>query len=110
MVDYPNKTKADFEEVLNMRYIPAPSTNLAERIIDASLMHKKQGRKGVDLWMRSFWDAFLLPKPAYVMAAVFIVGITFGVYSEVANAFQVDESTLSALVYTAEDVAEGDWL
>jgi hypothetical protein len=111
MVKYTNNTNAELNGFLNMRYIPPPSTNLAERIIDASLLHKKQGRKGFELWARSFWDAFLLPKPAYVMAAFFIIGISFGLYSEVANALQIDAESLSALVYTAEDVvAEGDWL
>lgn len=99
----------DLENVMQERYIPAPSSNLAERIIEASLMHQKQGRSGVDLWWRTFWDAFMLPKPAYVMAAIFVLGLFMGLYTDVASA-GLDQHSAVELVYTAESVIEGDWL
>ena len=100
----------DFEDMLKQRYIPAPSSNLAERIIEASFMHKRQGRSGIDLIWRSFWDAFMLPKPAYVMAVIFAIGLFMGVYADFVTGVDSDSNALAALVFTAHDITEGDWL
>ncbi len=109
MDDSHSKNTHLFEEVMHDRFLPEPSSNLSERIIEASKLHKAQGRSGIDLWMRAFWDAFLLPHPAYVMAAIFAVGLFLGLYSEIAGSLDAG-SSLSSLIYTAEDVSEGDWL
>lgn len=98
-----------FEALLQSRYMPEPSSNLSERIIEAARMHRAQGRSGSGLWMRAFWDAFLLPHPAYVMAAVFAIGMFLGLYSDIAGSLDLSDS-LTSLIYTAEDVSEGDWL
>lgn len=111
MVSTTNEVNKQMEDIMNMRYIPAPSSNLSERIIEASLLHKKKGRSGFDLWTRTFWDAFILPKPAYVLASIFVIGIVFGLYSEISPAFAFEaDIEPAALVYTAEDISEGDWL
>lgn len=99
----------DLESVMQERYIPAPSSNLAERIIEASLVYQRQGRSGYDLWWRSFWDAFMLPKPAYAMAVIFALGLFMGLYMDIASA-GLDEVSPAEFVYTAEGVIEGDWL
>ena len=109
MDKYNHDSNMDLESVMQERYIPAPSSNLAERIIEASLMHQKQGRSGFDLWWRTFWDAFLLPKPAYVIAVIFVLGLFMGLYTEIASA-GLDEPSAAEMVYTAEGVTEGDWL
>ena len=98
----------NLEDIMNERYIPAPSSNLAERIIEASLMHQKQGRSGWDLFWRTFWDAFLLPKPAYVMAVIFVLGLFMGLYVDFVGA--MDAETATSFVFTADGVTEGDWL
>lgn len=100
----------DFDDMMTQRYIPAPSSNLAERIIEASLMHKRQGRSGIDLIWHSFWDAFMLPKPAFVMAVIFVLGLFMGGYTDFVNGMDSDSNALAALVFTAHDITEGDWL
>lgn len=94
---------------MESRSIPAPSSNLAERIIQASLAHQSQGRSGFDLWWRTFWDAFMLPRPAYVMAAIFALGLFMGLYVDLVNN-AADTDQIVSLLYTAEGVTEGDWL
>jgi len=108
-MDKYNHDKMDLESVMQERYIPAPSSNLAERIIAASLMHQMQGRSGFDLWWRTFWAAFMLPKPAYVMAVIFVLGLFMGLYTDIASA-GLSEPAAEDMVYTAEGVTEGDWL
>lgn len=103
-----DKKPYHLEDIMEMRHIQAPSSNLAERIIQASLAHQSQGRGGVDLWWRTFWDAFLLPRPAYVMAAIFAVGLFMGLYVDIVNT--VDSDAVTSMLYTAEGVTEGDWL
>lgn len=108
-MDKYNHDTGDLENIMKERYIPAPSSNLAERIIEASLMHQKQGRSGFDLWWHAFWDAFIFPKPAYIMALFFMLGLFMGLYAEISSS-GMETASIAEFLYTAENVTEGDWL
>lgn len=99
----------ELEEIMNKRYIPEMRSNLAERIIEASLHHQAHGKTGLSLWLNTFSDALLLPKPAYVMAMIFVLGLLLGGLSGFVDVQAVD-SNVTDLVFTAEQVYEGDWL
>ena len=109
MVDARNE---ELEAFMNRRAIPQPSSNLAERIIEASLHHKKQGKTGAELWWHSFWDAFLLPQPVFVLACIFVLGLFIGAYADLIGVSTETDQQVSVLqmLYTADDIAEEDWL
>lgn len=98
------------EEMLNTRFVPEMRSNLAERIIDASRHHQAQGESGFVLWIYTFRDAFVLPKPAYVLTMIFIIGLLLGGVSGFMDVSTASAADYSDLLLTAEDVSEGDWL
>lgn len=99
----------ELEAIMSTRSMPKMRSNLAERIIDASQKHKAQGRSGFGLWFHSFTDALLLPKPSYVLAIVFCLGLFLGSYSAFVNADTL-EVGFADFILTAEQISEGDWL
>lgn len=100
------------EEIMNARYIPEMRSNLAERIIEASRHHQARGESGIMLWVNTFTDAFMLPRPAYVLTMIFVLGLLLGGVSGYGNISAASEATTdySDLLLSAEDVSEGDWL
>jgi hypothetical protein len=100
----------ELEDIMKSRYVPEMRSNLAERIIDASKYHEKQGHKGFKLWFYSFRDAFLIPQPILVMSLLFILGIFAGGYVNLDFLDSNDELSVQEYIYTAEDIGEGDWL
>lgn len=104
-----NMNDKELEAIMNTRYVPEMRSNLAERIIEASKHHESQGRRGASLWFNTFWDALLLPKPAYVLAGLFVLAVLLGGMNEYLVSTDGDVN-LGDYIYTAEDVTEGDWL
>ncbi|MFN3701029.1 MAG: hypothetical protein ACK4VI_05855 [Alphaproteobacteria bacterium] len=121
----------ELEQILQRRYVPEPSSNLAERIITAAALEDKKraaqaaggvagfgafiGKIGAEAqdWFGSFWDGLLLPKPAYVTMALFMLGLLLGIYTDYAEAapwIDTAQASMVDLIYTAENVSEGDWL
>ncbi len=72
-------TEKQFEEHMAYRYFQPASSNLAERII-ASAQEKKKGISG-DILSGFLLEVIgaILPKPAYALAIVLIVGILIGI-------------------------------
>lgn len=73
----------DFEEILNSRKFEEPSPDLAQRIIDASLLQAKKPRFNVFNWFALFLNEFNLPKPVYAampfsLVIVLIIGLLIG--------------------------------
>jgi hypothetical protein len=95
------------EDIMMRRPIPKPSSNLAERIILASEMHRQQGKRGLNLWAHSFWDSFMLPQPAFVMAVVLLAGVFVGFRIDVSNASEIRD--LSSYAYTGDESGEKVW-
>lgn len=98
------------EEMMNARYVPEMRSNLTERIIQASRHHQAQGESGFVLWLYTFRDAFVLPKPAYVLAMIFVIGLLLGGVSGFMDVSTASAADYTDLLMTAEDVSEGDWL
>lgn len=99
------------EEMMNARYTPEMRSNLAERIIEASRHHQAKGESGFVLWIYTFRDAFVLPKPAYVLTIIFLLGLMLGGASgfiEFGNS--ASAADYSDFLMSAEEVSEGDWL
>lgn len=104
-----NMNDEELEAIMKTRYVPEMRSNLAERIIEASKHHEAQGRGGMSLWFHTFWDALLLPKPAYVLTILFLLAVALGGVSSVDDGSD-DNPDLGSYIYTAEDIGEGDWL
>ena len=73
----------DFEEILNSRKFEEPSPDLAQRIIDASLLQEKKPRFKIVAWFANFFNEFNLPKPIYALmpfslVIVLIIGLFLG--------------------------------
>ncbi|NQZ13892.1 MAG: hypothetical protein HRT94_03565 [Alphaproteobacteria bacterium] len=63
----------DLDKLLQERFTPPPSTNLAERIIDAVPSNKvTKGRSFTDIL-----DLFFMPKPALAFACVALLSVVF---------------------------------
>lgn len=60
------------------RDIPAPSADFAGRIIMAAARTRQQ--RPVSLWgyISDSFAEFMLPKPAYVLASMMVLGLVFG--------------------------------
>ena len=100
----------ELDRLMHARHVPEMRSNLAERIIDAAQVQQKQGRSKPASWLLAFNDVFMIPKPAYVMAVLFVIGIAMGVNLDISSLVGAEEDVASAYVYTAEGVTEGDWL
>lgn len=97
--------------VLEKHAIPQPSSNLAERIIDAAVSEMKpEIAKNIKRpWWKNFNNNFLVPQPALVLAFVLVLGIVLGFQGEeVLN--DREELSLNDFVFTASDIGEGDFL
>ncbi len=96
------------QDLMQARGVPQMRSNLAERIIEAAEREKSKGRCAPQAWWIAFSEAFLLPKPAYVMALLLVLGIAMGLSFDLSTT--VEGETVSSFIYTAETVTEGDWL
>lgn len=100
------------DEILRERFVPEPPSNLAYRIIEAA---KPRGSERGLTWAgvgRAFGELFLIPQPAFALAAFLILGVAVGAY------YQSAETTTMAMardnfssVVTAElSIDYGDFL
>ncbi len=73
----------DFEEILNSRKFEDPSSDLAQRIIDASLLPREKPRFDILDWFEDFLNEVNLPKPIYAvmpfsLVIVLLIGLFIG--------------------------------
>ena len=99
----------ELDRLMQKRSVPEMRSNLAERIIDTAYQQTQQERRKRKSWLHTFNDIFLIPKPAFVIAALFMIGIAMGMSVDMSDA-TIQGETVSAYFYTAETVTEGDWL
>lgn len=80
---------------LMRRKRPAVPEGLSERIIAAAMRYEAEqhnkvvGAKTDTLWhglMRAFGEMLYVPRPAYVIATVLVMGISLGVYGDALSA------------------------
>ncbi|GJL85017.1 MAG: hypothetical protein DHS20C02_07920 [Micavibrio sp.] len=89
---------------------PPPRSNLSERIIEASLQSKPKRRSGFMQGLDGLADMFVLPRPAYALAAVLFLGVVGGFYYQV-PVQDADDTYLDAYFLYMDDVAAGEeWL
>ena len=99
----------ELEDIMKTRKIPDMRSNLAERIIEASQKHQGQGKGFFCAWLYAFGEELVIPKPAYVLAMLFVLGLLIGSLS--AQSIVNDASYYATdMLFTAEEVFEGDWL
>lgn len=73
----------ELEQLLLTRAVPEMRSNMAERIIEQSLVQKrpatkKSGRVSFLKSVREFWDDILVPRPAMAFSLVLFVGALIG--------------------------------
>ncbi|MFP4314130.1 MAG: hypothetical protein ACLFR0_07370 [Alphaproteobacteria bacterium] len=98
----------DMEKVLAKRFTPAMREDLPERIIASSQKRGAQNRGGT-IWLIIMRDGLLVPKPLFACIVIFALGLVMGLLGS-NLAFDDAGLYMSDLVFTAEQVSEGDWL
>ena len=97
----------DLDALLMMRKTPAVPAGLSERIIAAAIRADEERRtSGVKAGWRVFWagiaaeldDMIAIPRPAYALAMLLVVGLSMGTYSD-----YIDTSLLPGL--TTDDIS-----
>lgn len=63
----------DLDKLLQERFTPPPSTNLAERIIDTAPVKRQKEKKSI----ASILDLLFMPKPALAFACVALLSVVF---------------------------------
>lgn len=92
----------DLYEILRLRRIPAAPEGLAERIIAEALRQRQAGEFSLAEFWRIFSDGFLLPRPAFALAAALLIGLTVGFGAEIKSLF-VDRDSEAYAAYDAVD-------
>lgn len=105
----------ELETLLRDRNIPEARSNLAERIIAASLQEEviKVGPslQGVERWLSAFLEGFAIPKPAYAVACALVLGVGLGIFADSFSVLPSMTTDEFALALSVEDVlSTGDFL
>ena len=104
------KNRDELDSVLSRRKMPPPRSNLAARIIDASLQSKPKRRSGLMKALDGLADMFTLPRPAYALAVVLLLGVVGGFYYQIPTP-ESDDFYLDAYFLYMDDVVAGEnWL
>lgn len=64
-----------FEKVLRTRKYEEPSTNLAQRIISASLRVEKKVPFSLDVFLSEIFAGFRLSKPSFVVLSILLISV-----------------------------------
>lgn len=98
----------DFEDVLMRRMVPPARSNLAERIIAAAPVKPQTSYRGWKGWIEDIAELFVLPKPAYALATVLLIGVLAG-WSAMPSRDDTQDS-ISSYLYMNEVLNMGEWL
>lgn len=104
----------DLENILNTRSVPAPRSNLEERIIAMAVArpqaHKQNGvlseLKGL---FAGFWDGLLLPAPVLSLSLVLLVGLYIGLSAQTYAAADAGDIDMDTYFQMADSADYGDW-
>ncbi len=99
-----------FERLLKTRKYEETSTDLPERIIEASLRHKRKAPFSIGAFLSELLGEFSLPKPVFaavsvLMICVFMIGFTIGFSNPMKPALAEQEQTaLHEFLYNGGEV------
>ena len=104
----------ELETLLRDRNIPDARSNLAERIIAASLedeVQTKPSLQGFERWFSAFIEGFAIPKPAYAVAFALVLGVGLGIFADSFSVLPNMTTDEFAQALSVEDVlTTGDFL
>lgn len=92
----------NIDRLLKNRFVPNPSTNLSARIIAAAARHPDQ-----PIWkitLNELSDMFLIPRPAYAIAACVFLGLVFALQ------IPVEQSAAQTDYFSFLTFDNGGWL
>lgn len=104
------------DDVLRERFIPAPPSNLAYRIIEAAKPRGQEKSLGDRIsWAgagRAIGEIFVIPQPAFAMAVILILGIYAGTayVSEQDIETQMAHENFSSFITADVSVDYGEFL
>lgn len=88
--------------MLKNRFVPNPSSNLSARIIAAAARHPE--RSFWEIFFSEFSDMFIMPRPAFALAACLLLGLALALQVPVEQA--IDQTDYFSFL-TFDD---GGWL
>ena len=86
----------------NRAHAPAPSGNLAARIIEAArfIPHPRAG------WRESFICVFTLPRPVIAMTLILLFGIALGIFTQDLYDIQDDDNFISTYIENSFNIED----
>lgn len=99
------------DEILSRRAVPEMRSHLAERIIAAAQVKKRQGLPEWRAYIEAFADFFVLPQPAMVLALILFFGLTLGLNTGIFDFSQdAGAQDLSSFMDIRDSFDMGEWL
>ena len=96
------------DNILQKRQVPPASSNLTERIIEASKQASPPKGYNPVSWLSALLDGLLIPKPAFAMVVFLILGLYLGfMSSDIAADTQEDDLYM---IYSTGEFDMGEWL
>ncbi len=101
-----DKQDEKLERLLRSRRMESPSPDLAQRIILQARQVPQQESATIGQWLRGLFKEFHLPKPAYVLAAVLLVGTVVGFNTPLGTATDNDAASakIQSFLYADEAI------
>ena len=91
------------ENTLHTRSVTPAHPSLAERIIANAKQRRRVLPVNLSTWVNGLFADFMIPRPAYAIAAMLVLGISIGLNTQTMTTTQDDTSLSSA--YTDDDGA-----
>ena len=91
------------ENILHTRSVTPPHPSLAERIIANAKQRRRELPVKLSSWVSGLFNDFMIPRPAYALAAMLVLGISIGVSTQTMTTTPDETSLTSA--YTDDDGA-----
>lgn len=94
-----------FERILKSRKYVESDSHLEQRIIAAALRIKKNPPLSINAFLSELLAEFRLPKPAWIIAVLLMIGFAIGFLDPLASAPAEQEQTnLQELLYYEEEI------
>lgn len=104
----------DLETILSTRSVPAPRSNLEERIIAMAVNRPQMKEQGLFSELRGllagFWDGLLLPAPVLSLSLVLLVGLYVGLNTQTSVTADAGDVDMYTYFQMADNADYGDWI
>lgn len=104
------KPDKELEKILQSRTIPPMRGTLTARIIGAADNMEQQGIPAFDAWRHVFREALILPRPAFALGLVLLLGLVLGYGGDLYFPAEAQDQVSDYLFMAEHVLDEGEWL